>query len=29
MADVNEMISFGFTKEECVEAYLVCDKNKE
>ena len=29
MADVDEMMSLGFTKEECVEAFLVCDKNKE
>jgi hypothetical protein len=29
MADIEEMMSLGFTKEECAEAYLVCDKNKE
>jgi UV excision repair protein RAD23 len=29
MRDVEEMMQMGFSQNECIEAYMVCDKNKE
>ncbi len=29
MNDVNEMMQLGFSQEDCIEAYISCDWNKE
>lgn len=29
MAAIQAMMNFGFTQEQCIEAYLVCNKNQE
>ena len=29
LLEIQDMMNFGFTYDQCVEAYMVCDKNKE
>ena len=29
MAAIQSMMNFGFTQDQCIEAYLVCNKNQE